>query len=103
MLVGIRQQREETRALDRQCQLTLITRAGAGDAGRNDLAVLANVTLEQGEILVVDLRSVVRAELAGLLATIALLCHCLYPFFRFRFFSTGRRVVRAFRLIRKSV
>src|SRR3546814_19043140 len=62
------------------------------------LAVLANVTLEQGEILVVDLRSVVRAELAGLLATIELLCHCLDPFFRFRVFSIGRRVVRAVRI-----
>src|ERR1700683_4021816 len=54
MLVRVRQQRQEARALDRHCQLALVERLGAGDAARDDLARLGHVALERGEILVVD-------------------------------------------------
>src|SRR5262249_22000254 len=52
--IGVRQQRQEPRALHRVGELTLVVRARAGDARRNDLAVLADEVLEQVDVLVVD-------------------------------------------------
>ena len=57
MLVGVRQQREEARALDRHRELALVEGLRAGDAARHDLARLGDVALERGQILVVDLTS----------------------------------------------
>src|SRR5207248_9054132 len=54
VLVGIGQQRQEARALDRHRQLALIEGLGPRDAARNDLAGLGDVALERAEILVVD-------------------------------------------------
>jgi len=52
--VGVRQQRQIARALYRRGQLPLITGLGAGDARRNDPAVLIDEVLEDLDILVVD-------------------------------------------------
>src|SRR6185436_12347414 len=68
MRVGIRQQRQIPRSFDRDRQLALIARAGAGDAARHDLAGLGDVLLQQFEILVVDLFDAFRGEAAELLA-----------------------------------
>ena len=68
MLVGVRQEREEARALHRLGQLTLVERARAGDAARHDLAGLGDVVLQGREILVVDALDTVSGELAELLA-----------------------------------
>src|ERR1044072_3145989 len=66
MLIGVRQQREVTRPLDRGRQLALVERLGARDAGRHDLAGLGDVLLEDGEILVVDLLHALGGESAEL-------------------------------------
>src|SRR5690242_16098319 len=54
MLIGVRQQREEAGALDRGRQLALVEGARAGQAGRRDLAVLADEIAQRVDILVVD-------------------------------------------------
>src|SRR6185312_10643243 len=64
VVVGVRQQREEARALDRGRQLTLVAGLGAGDAARHDLAVLGDVLAQGVEILVVDLLHVFGSEAA---------------------------------------
>src|SRR5438445_794005 len=69
VLVGIGQQRQEARALDRHRQLTLIEGLGPGDAARNDLAGLGDVALERAEILVVDRLHALGREAAELLTT----------------------------------
>src|SRR3982751_5942530 len=66
MLVGVRQQREVARPLDRGRELTLVERLGAGDAARDDLAGLGDVLLERGQILVVDLLDAFGRETAEL-------------------------------------
>src|ERR1044072_1435930 len=66
MLIGVRQQREVTRPLDRGRQLALVERLGARDAGRHDLAGLGDVLLEDGQILVVDLLHALGGETAEL-------------------------------------
>src|SRR5437763_15508028 len=53
VLVGIGQQRQEARALDRHRQLALIEGLGPRDAARNDLAGLGNVALDCAQTLVV--------------------------------------------------
>ncbi len=55
MLIGVGQQREVPRALDRRGELALVERLGARDAARHDLARLGDVLLECAQILVVDL------------------------------------------------
>src|SRR6476659_9175597 len=55
MHVGVRQQREITRALDRNGELPLVARLGARDARRNDLAVLVDEILQHTQVFVVDL------------------------------------------------
>src|ERR1700732_3170431 len=54
VLIGVGQQRQKARPLDRHRELALIERFGAGDAARNDLARLGDIALQGGEILVVD-------------------------------------------------
>src|SRR5687767_7775628 len=66
MLVGVRQQREVTRPLDRRRELALVERLGTRDAARNDLAGLGDVLLEDGQILVVDLLHAFGGETAEL-------------------------------------
>src|SRR6202451_2178995 len=62
----VRQQAEETRALDGARELTLLLGGDGGDAARHDLAALGHVTHQQLGILVVDLRRVRPRERAGL-------------------------------------
>src|SRR5258706_7628171 len=52
--VGVRQQREETRALDRIRQLALVAGRSPGDARRDDLAGLVDEVLQDLDVLVVD-------------------------------------------------
>src|SRR5689334_21610779 len=66
MLIGVRQQREVTRPLDRGRQLALVERLGARDAARHDLAGLGDVLLQDREILVVDLLHALGGETAEL-------------------------------------
>src|SRR6185503_8943845 len=66
--VGVRQQRQKARALDRRAELALVARLGAGDARRHDLAVLLHEVLEDVDVLIIDLLDVLRGEAAELLA-----------------------------------
>src|SRR5215469_1541975 len=68
VLIGVGQQGQEARALDRDGQLALVERLRAGDAARDDLAGLGDITLQGAEILVVDVRDAFRGEAAKLLA-----------------------------------
>src|SRR5581483_8202402 len=65
---GVRQEREEARALDRRAELALVARLRAGDARRHDLAVLLHEVLQDVDVLVVDLLDVLGGEAAELLA-----------------------------------
>src|ERR1700712_2378995 len=65
----VRQQPEETRALDGAREFTLLLSGDGGDAARHDLAALGDVTHQQLGILVVDLRRIRTRERAGLAAT----------------------------------
>lgn len=47
-----------TGAFDREGQLALVTRAGAGDTAGNDLRALAEIPSQAGHVLIID-----RAEL----------------------------------------
>src|ERR1700693_5969323 len=64
----VRQQTEETRALDGAREFTLLLGGDGGDAARHDLAALGHVTHQKLGILVVDLRRVRTRERAGLAA-----------------------------------
>src|SRR6202163_286735 len=64
----VRQQTEETRALDGAREFTLLLGGDGGDAARHDLAALGDVTHQQLGILVVDLRRIRTREWAGLAA-----------------------------------
>src|SRR5687767_12156093 len=68
MVVGVRGQREETRALDRRGELALEERTRAGQAGRRDLAVFADEVAQRVDILVVDLLHTGDGEAAEALA-----------------------------------
>src|ERR1700722_9710813 len=68
VLIGVRQQRQEARTLDRRRQLALEEALGAGDAARHDLAGLGHVVLQRRQILVVDRGDTVGRETAELLA-----------------------------------
>src|SRR5947208_5661267 len=65
----VRQEAEETRALDGAGEFTLLLGGDGGDATRHDLAALGDVTHQQLGILVVDLRRIRTRERAGLAAT----------------------------------
>src|SRR5260370_16696634 len=62
----VRQQTEETRALDGAGEFTLLLGGDSGDAARHDLAALGHVTHQKLGILVVDLRRIRTREPAGL-------------------------------------
>src|SRR6266704_60279 len=64
----VRQQPEETRALDGAREFALLLGGDGGDAARHDLAALGDITHQQLGILVVDLRRVRTRERAGLAA-----------------------------------
>src|SRR4029453_11878985 len=66
MQIGIRQQRQESRAIDRDGKLSLIARLGPGDARRNDLAVLVDEILEDTDVLVIDFLDAFRGKAAEL-------------------------------------
>src|SRR3954470_12039669 len=66
--VGVGQQREEARALDRIRQLPLVAGRGPGDARRDDLAGLVDEVLEDLDVLVVDPFDLVGSEAAELAA-----------------------------------
>src|SRR5579862_2881015 len=68
VLVGVGQQREESRALDRGGELALIETLRPGDAARHDLAGLGHVVLKRRQILVVDHRHTVSGEATEFLA-----------------------------------
>src|SRR2546428_6704311 len=68
MQVGVRQQREEARALDRLVQLPLIAGRAAGDARRDDLAGLVDEVLQHLDVLVVDPLHLLGREAAELAA-----------------------------------
>src|SRR5688572_26382226 len=68
VLVAVRQHREEASALDRGGELTLEERARAGEAGRRDLAVLADEVAQGVDVLVVDLFDTGDGEAAEALA-----------------------------------
>ena len=69
VIVRVRDQRQETRALDGRCQLTLVLGLGTGHAARHDLAVLGEVLTQGVEILLVDLFDALGGELAELATT----------------------------------
>src|SRR6478736_4774598 len=68
VVVGVRDQGQEARALDGGGELALVTRLGTGDAARHDLAGLGQVLAQGVEILVVDLLDALGGELAELAA-----------------------------------
>src|SRR3981081_3090007 len=65
---NVRQQTEETRALDGAREFALRLGGDSGDAARHNLAALGNVTHQQLGILEVDLRRIRTRERAGLAA-----------------------------------
>src|ERR1700686_4043912 len=65
---GKRQQCDVARLLDGRGQPVLMRRAHAGQPPGHDLAALRHELAEQPVILVVDVRDLLRAELADLLA-----------------------------------
>src|SRR5258708_27819562 len=68
--VGVRQQREEARALDRVRELALVARRGAGDARGDDLAGLVDEVLQDLDVLVVDPLDLLGGGAAGLAAAV---------------------------------
>src|SRR5690349_11121849 len=64
----VRQQPEETRALDGAGEFALLLGGDRRDAARHDLAALGDVAHQQLGILVIDLRRVRTRERAGLAA-----------------------------------
>src|SRR5690606_21353969 len=68
VVVGVRDQRKETGALDRGRQLALVLGLGPGHAARHDLAGLGEVLAQGVEILVIDLLDALGGELAELAA-----------------------------------
>jgi hypothetical protein len=54
VLVAVRQQGQEARALDGRIELTLEDGTGAGQTCRNDLAVFGNEVTQRVDVLVVD-------------------------------------------------
>src|ERR1700736_4145402 len=67
MLIGVRQQGQEARALDRNSELALIERLRARDAAGDDLARLGDVALQRGQIFVVNVLHTLGCEAAELL------------------------------------
>src|SRR5471032_1582711 len=96
----VRQQAEETRALDGAREFALLLGGDRGDAARHDLAALGVVTHQQLGILVVDLRRIGTCERAGLAAAekrtaCTSLGHCSYSPSATSTSSRGRRGPRS--------
>src|SRR5271170_4544677 len=96
----VRQQPEETRALDGAREFALLLGGDGGDAARHDLAALGNITHQQFGILVVDLRRVRTRERTGLAAAekgtaCASFGHCSYSSSAVSTSSRGRRGARS--------
>src|SRR4051794_36978787 len=68
VLVGVRDHREEAGTLDGGVQLALVDRTGAGQARRDDLAILGNEITQGVDVLVVDLFDAGDGETAETLA-----------------------------------
>src|SRR5215467_7938792 len=68
LLHDVGQERHETRALDGDGELALLSGGHGGDAARNDLAALGDEAHQELRILVVDLGRIGAGERAGLLA-----------------------------------
>src|SRR5437879_1225048 len=68
VLVAVRHQGEEARALDRGVQLALVDRARAREARGRDLAVLGDEVAQGVDVLVVDLLDARDGEAAEALA-----------------------------------
>src|SRR5690349_22101421 len=68
VLVAVRDQGQEARALDGGVELALVDRAGAGQARRDDLAVLGDEVAQGVDVLVVDLFDAGDGEAAEALA-----------------------------------
>src|SRR4051812_28745771 len=68
VLVGVRNHRQEARALDGGVQLALVDRAGAGEARRDDLAVFGDEVAQGVDVLVVDFLDAGDREAAEALA-----------------------------------
>src|SRR5687768_2139513 len=64
--VGVGQEREEARALDRLRELTLVACGGARDARRDDLAGLVDEVLQRLDVLVIDPLGLLGGEAAEL-------------------------------------
>jgi len=69
VLIGVRQEREEARALDRHGQLALIERLRSRDAARHDLARLGDVALQGRKVIIVYRFDAFGGETAELLAS----------------------------------
>jgi hypothetical protein len=54
VLIGIRQQSQETRAFNGGSQLTLVMSFGSGNAGRNDFSVFGNKVFQEVYLFVID-------------------------------------------------
>ena len=93
MQVGVRQQRQEACALDRNPQLALVARLGARDAGGDDSAVFVDEILQQADVFVInqlDAFSRKAAELATTKQGIALFAAVLaFAFAEFTFTATS--------------
>src|SRR6476659_7985857 len=68
VLVRVRDQGQEARALDGGVELALVDRAGAGQARRDDLAVLGDEVAQGVDVLVVDFLDAGDGEAAEALA-----------------------------------
>ena len=87
MLVRVRQERQETRALDCRSKLPLVVRASTRDTARDDLTGLADVLFQCREILIVDLLNTLGSEATEFFSS-KIACHGLALLFRF---GIGRR------------
>ena len=69
MCVAKWEQCQESRALDRCCQLALIFSTGSGNPARHDLAGFGYILLQQLKIFIIDLGEPFRYEAAKLSAS----------------------------------
>jgi hypothetical protein len=69
VVVGVRNQGQETGTLDGGLQHALILGFGAGDAARNDLAVFGNVLAQGVQVFVIDAGGAFGGEFAEFAAT----------------------------------
>ena len=68
MVIGVRQQGQETRAFDGGVELTLVVGLGTGKTCRNDLAVFLDEITQCVEIFVIDFVDIGSCKAADLAA-----------------------------------